>query len=85
MTPTRSNTLNTGDYQIDPLSNTVDIKGCQVTSKLTSQPNGSVTFYYVKLPDNIGSTDFFKIDIFSDAKRAMKIIESHDQLVLSKD
>jgi len=87
MTPPNSDTgsLNTGDYLIDPLTNTVDITGCQMTSKLTSEPYGSVTFFYLKLPDTIGSTEFFQIDIFSDPKRAMKIIESNNQLIMSKE
>jgi len=47
----RDGTMNTGDYKINGLTNSVDITGCQVVSKLTSQPNGSVTFFYLKLPD----------------------------------
>jgi hypothetical protein len=45
---------------------------------LTSEPNGSLTFYFIKLPDFIQDSDYFKIDVFSDKKRAMKIIESYD-------
>ena len=44
---------------------------------LTSEPNGSLTFYFIKLPDFIQDSDYFKIDVFSDKKRAMKIIESY--------
>ena len=84
LSPTRNSkgVLNTGDYEVDPLTNSVIVSGCK--GSMTSKPSGSLTFHYIKLPDYIQDSDYFKINIFSDSKRAMPIISSSDQLRLEK-
>jgi hypothetical protein len=80
-TPTRDNgsgELNTGEYLVDTDDNSVVVNACKTIRNLISAPVGSLSFYFIKLPDYIQDTDHFKIDIFSDVKRAMPIISSHD-------
>jgi len=86
-TPLRDNgtgEMTTGDYEVDTVDNSVVVNGCKAMKSLISKPVGSLTFYYIRLPDYIQDTENFKIDIYSDEKRAMKIIESYDQLKLTK-
>lgn len=87
-TPLRDNgsgDLNTGDYLVNTSDNSVVVNACMSMKNLISKPIGSITFYYIRLPDYIQDTDNFKIDIYSDEKRAMKIIQSYDQLKLTKN
>lgn len=48
-----SGELNTGDYVVDTLGNSVVVNGCMQIKNLITEPTGSLTFYYIKLPDYI--------------------------------
>ena len=50
-----------------------------------TNPTGSVIFNYIKLPDYIRSSKGIQIDVYSDPKRSMGIIQSHQQLKLDRN
>jgi len=80
-----SEDLHTGLYEVDLQRNTVKVLGCTQENYLGSNPSGSVIFNYIKLPDYIRSSKGIQIDVYSDPKRSMGIIQSHSQLILNRD
>jgi len=74
--------LHTGLYSVDEQRNTVYVTGCTQENYLSTNPTGSVIFNYIKLPDYIRSIEAIQIDVYSDPKRSMGIIQSHQQLKL---
>ena len=48
-----SGEFNTGDYKVDTLGNSVVVDACHALKNLITEPIGSLTFYFIKLPDYI--------------------------------
>jgi len=84
--PTQITNIITPDlYEVDYENNVITVNACRVPSSLTSQPIGSITFSFIKLPDYITSTPPIKVYSYSDNAREDIIISDDEGVSLNAD
>lgn len=82
---TSDNSLSSGLYEVDLNDNSVKVKGCNSLPFLGSNPSGSVTFDFIRLPSYIERTEPILVTAYSDERMNYPIMSTQDSLFVDKE
>jgi hypothetical protein len=68
--------MNPEQYTLDLSKNTLTVKGCLLPNQMSSSPFGSVTIFYVRLPNYIQSSDPIQLKIYANSFKTDVVVDT---------